>query len=175
MPRNRLSLSAVALVAGLVLTVACSGISTHADYEPGTEFSGLRTYAWLEPHILKSSEDHPLLTPMLIDRIEAAVDRELAAKGIVQIDRDEADFLIRKQLSVASRLQLNDPYYSYDRVTEFEEGTLVVDFLDPVTNRVVWRGVGQAKILGLESPEARGERVDDVVARILRQFPPDDG
>jgi len=165
-------LCSLLLAAFALLPAACSTVTARADYVPGTDYSGYRTFAWLEPHILASAEDHELVTPMLIDRIEAEVERGLGALGITRVEREAADLLVRKQLSVREQLKVNDPYYSYDSMQVYEVGSLVIDLIDSTDERLVWRGIGEARILDLKTPEERMARIQEVVDAILANFPP---
>jgi hypothetical protein len=67
--------------------------------------------------------------------------------------------------------------YCYDetcgtRVHEYEAGTLILDFVDTRTNRVVWRGWAQDAVQGmLESRDVMARKIDEAVTRMLEQFP----
>ena len=57
-------------------------------------------------------------------------------------------------------------------VTEYEEGTLLIDIIDASGNGLLWRGSGSTRLSGSATPEKRKERVNTAVAKILEQFPP---
>jgi hypothetical protein len=58
-------------------------------------------------------------------------------------------------------------------VDTYDVGTLLIDFISPQSNNVIWRGSGQSRIQELKTPEERQERIQDAVDRILKQFPPE--
>ena len=58
------------------------------------------------------------------------------------------------------------------RVDQYEEGTLVIDFLDASDRRLVWRGTGTRRLSRDLQPERVTKRVNEAVDEILAQFPP---
>jgi hypothetical protein len=59
-------------------------------------------------------------------------------------------------------------WYADERVM----GTLMVDMEDAHTGQLIWRGVGEKHVHQHEDPEDRTERVNKVVDKIFRKFPP---
>ncbi len=57
-------------------------------------------------------------------------------------------------------------------VDAYEQGTLVLDMADRKLGRLVWRGVGQARVHEASSPEKRQARIREAVASILAEYPP---
>jgi hypothetical protein len=152
-------------------TTSCSGITVDSDYEPGTNFSGYKTFAWTtrpSPGAAGARE----VSGLVADRIKRVVEAELVLRGLAEAGEAEADLVVDYHLSVAQKTRYNDPYYAYDRAQTYEEGTLLVDLIERKTQRIVWRGSGQTRILHLKTPEARANRVREVVTAIMEQFPP---
>ena len=58
------------------------------------------------------------------------------------------------------------PTYSY------EEGTLVLDFVDTETKQLIWRGSAKAEIDRVDSPEKSWEIIKKAVGEILKKYPP---
>jgi hypothetical protein len=54
----------------------------------------------------------------------------------------------------------------------FEEGSLVLDFVDTKTKRLIWRGSAKAEIDSVDSPEKSTEIIDKAVKEILKNYPP---
>jgi len=146
--------------------LACSSISVGADFDPETDFSNYESYAWLP------QEPTERVDQMVIDRIQRAVDNQLSSKNLSQVTADEASFLVKQKVLITNKLQVNDPYFSFDRYQQYEEGTLLIDFLDAKSRRLIWRGTGEARITELETPKEREDRVNEVVSAILAQYPP---
>jgi hypothetical protein len=54
----------------------------------------------------------------------------------------------------------------------YEAGTLLLDFVDTRTNRVVWRGWAEGSVDGMiDDQEWLEQRVDEAVRRILARLP----
>jgi len=181
--------STIALMALSAVVVACSGIRVDYDYDPGADFSRLRTWAWLPD---ARTSDDPRLDNALIDsRIRTAVESELAAKGYTPATSGMPDFHVAYHLSVEGKINVDTVYndyprggygrvgyrgsgwgYAETRVTEYDEGTLLIDILRPESGELLWRGTGQATVQEQSTPEKRTKRANAAVKKILENFPP---
>ena len=86
---------------------------------------------------------------------------------------------------IQSKVQITNWGYSHPRygrswrdghpidVYEYEEGTLVLDFVDTKANEVIWRGYASAVTDPVLTPEAREKRINEAALKILENFPPD--
>ena len=63
--------------------------------------------------------------------------------------------------------------YSGTYVREYTQGTLVIDVVDAGKNALAWRGSATAEIKRGSDPGRSQERLNDVAARILGPFPPE--
>lgn len=57
-------------------------------------------------------------------------------------------------------------------IYEYEEGSLILDFVDPKTKNLIWRGSGKAQVDSAMTPESRDKLINEAVAKILKNFPP---
>ncbi len=57
-------------------------------------------------------------------------------------------------------------------VDQYEEGTLLIDFVDTAARRLVWRGSGTRRLSRDPQPDRVTKRVNEAVDEILGQFPP---
>ena len=55
---------------------------------------------------------------------------------------------------------------------QYEVGILLVDFIDPKSDTVVWRGGAQSRVNERRDPEERQALVRAAVDQLLAQFPP---
>jgi hypothetical protein len=185
MPRS-MSLFALTVLMSGFIAVGCTNIRVQSDYDPEAPFSGLETYAW-SPDTGTKSDDPRIDNSLMDDRIRAAVDRELAASGFEPASDRAPDFLMTYHASLRTKLEsvttaagYRGSYgygawggYAQTLPAEYEEGTLILDVIDPEANRLIWRGTAQARAhRGDATPEERSERINAVVAKILAQFPP---
>ena len=172
-----------------VLLAACSGIQVASDYDPNADFSALHTYAWLSRPQSEPGAADPE-APFVNQRIVAALERELAAKGYEKIEQGQPDFYVGYHVAVEQKMttQMMDtsygyptgpgwyyrptPYTSRSYTYEYEEGTLAVDIADGANKVLVWRGTAQAELRKKFDPDKAEQRINEAVKRILEQFPP---
>jgi hypothetical protein len=55
---------------------------------------------------------------------------------------------------------------------EYTMGTFVLDFFDVASKELVWRGSAEGKLREYNTPEQKQDRANEVVQKILEQFPP---
>jgi hypothetical protein len=58
------------------------------------------------------------------------------------------------------------------RLSQYEEGTLMLDVIDSSSNELVWRGAAQARIDPNRSPQERTRLINSAVRKMLDRFPP---
>lgn len=165
----------VALLAGAL--VGCSSVQVSHDYDTNRDFSKLKTYAWVPRPAARDPET------LDEQRIHTAVDAALQAKGYV-LTESTPDFRTAFHVATKQKIDVKDWGYGggpYDRrwgrsnveVTEYEEGTLVIDVVDPKTNNMMWRGTARARLNRKPPPPAeRARRIAAAVDKILATFPP---
>ena len=86
-----------------VILGGCAGPRVSQDYEPGTDFSTYRTFAWKsadQPQTGDIRVDNPLVD----GRIREAVERALSGTGYREIDQAAADFLVEYGLTVQPKI-----------------------------------------------------------------------
>lgn len=176
--------------AGLALaTLGCTGVKITTDFDPAAvpAMQGYQTYRWIPD--TGPREDPELNNPIVIGRIQTAVNTALQAKGYREVSSG-GDFLVGWHADVDQRTSyttVND-YYGYgwgrwgyygggmgtSRTTEqrWEEGTLVILIADAGTEQLVWHGTATAEIGKAGTPEERQRRVNDAVAQMFKDFPP---
>jgi len=177
-----------------LVVAACSGISDNTNYDPSAtaRLEGYRTYAWLPQ---PTGKDERVYNPIVGARVEQTVDRYLLARGYQKVDASaNPDFLIGWHGAIHNALKAEtvdtyygypwggpfvDPFYAGGAVTlpetylrEYEEGSLILDVVDPVSKQLVWRGTAQAELSENASAEKQQKRLDKAVAKLLERFPP---
>ncbi len=175
------------LLSAVVLLGACSGIHVTTDYKESEDFSAWKTWSWYE---IKTPEGDAVRNTLLEDRIKSAIESELKARGYKQLESG-GDFQATYQLSSESKIESRDTsvgvsYGTYRRgygttvsygspvdIREYQEGTLMIDFVSPDGQELLWRGVVKKRLSGAEqTPEERNQAVREVVAAIIAKFPP---
>ena len=171
---------------------ACASMQLAWDYDEQADFSALRRYDWLPAP--EGSRDGPQLRydGLLESRLRKVVAEQLRLKGFQQ-DSERPDFLIAYHVAVEQRLSvtyLNELYgygpdwgyarhrrlYGYPgrpaRVSEYQQGTLILDVVRATDRQLIWRGAASDEVYPDLSPQARERRIGDAVEKILAPFPP---
>ncbi len=166
------------IVLGLmVIAFGCSGISVQYDYDAKTDFISLKTFN-LAPVKVQADID-----AFNVKRIQDAVSTQLESRGYTMTPNNP-DFLIAMPVGKKEKIQVTNWGYSYGPrwggyggpsrmdVFEYEEGTLILDFVDAQSMELIWRGVAKGEIRNYANPVKRNERIDEVVQIVLSNFPP---
>lgn len=152
-------------------------VSVRTDYNHKISFAEYKTY------FLDLSE-----APELRDTGRAALadalKSSMAARGITETSRAQADLIVVPVVSTQEKLHTvptrnttyvlshrgfgSGTWYINNDVTQFTEGTLVLDFLDRKRRVIVFRGLGQGV---LSTPQRNAAGIREVVTRIVAALP----
>jgi hypothetical protein len=186
---NSRCLAALSLLLAALLC-GCSSVTVRSDYDPEANFAPYRSYHWLDQPADNQSQ---ALSPLLQERIVRAVDTQLQERGYVKSGSESPDFFIGYHLRVENKLDvqtINRSYgygygrygrwgygypaggYSETRVSEYAQGTFILDIVDGASNELVWRGSAEGRLKDRKSPEEREKAVNETVAAVLKKFPP---
>ncbi len=170
----------LAVLCAMLLTVGCSTIySVRYDYDTEADFKGLKTYDWLEEYTEMSAID--------VKRIKDAIDRELQTRGCTQ-SLDDPDFMVAFHGTSEEKVNVVDHGYRYcpygrycygywgwgpaPTVYKYEEGTLIIDFIESQSLQMIWRGEAKGVLEPSSTPEKQEQVINEAVQRILQNFPP---
>jgi hypothetical protein len=159
-----------------VVTMSCSTIyDVRYDYERKTNFAGLKTYDWLV------APEGAEIEPLLQDRLKNAVNTALEGKGL-RMTSDDPDFLIAMQTMSKEKVRHSPKAWGYGygsrwyshkyRTRTYDEGTLVLDFVDNASKKLIWRGTAQGLVESNMTPEKLDDVVSEAVQKTLKNFPP---
>ena len=161
--------------------VACSTIyDVQHDYDTQADFESLKTYNWM------TVNENADIDSLNVERVKRAVNAELQAKGY-KMTTNDPDFLIAEHLGTKDKVQITswgygygshrwyrDGYWAPGGITayQYEEGSLIIDFIDAKSNKMIWRGVAKADLNHAGTPEENEKLINEAVQRILNNFPP---
>ena len=173
MKKNRL-LSVIPVAAAFACIALAASVST--DYDHHADFAKYHTYSWLG---VKAGNS------IWQDRITAAVDSQLAAKGWNKVPSggDAA-------VSAFGRTTEQDTMQTYydgfpgwgwrgwgggmgtstTQVIPEKVGNLTVDVFDGQTKQLIWRG--QASDVLSSKPDKNDKKMDKAVEDMFKKFPP---
>jgi hypothetical protein len=178
------------IIAVLALS-ACSSLKTSSDYDPAVNFTDVKTYAWVEK---KTADATYHLDGLMDQRVRAAVNDQLQLKGLSMVSADKADVLVNYLTKVDKKINVDtfntnygyNPYYgagwgrggmggvghTQTTVREYEVGTLILDFVDTKSGKLVWRGSVADTMRDKDTPEERVEVVNIAIGALLQNYPP---
>ncbi len=175
-----------------VLAIGCSSIKVRTDHDELVSFRDFRTYMWIAG--VSGNRGNPAVdSPLTGRRIQNAVDGELIGRGYRRTDAGVPDFYITYSVTSLRRTDITstgDPYsHRYfsgyrayrnhgvgveAQTSHWIESTIVLDVIDAATGEVVWRGWATADLDTNPSPDRVSYYVERAVAKILKEFPPED-
>lgn len=164
----------------LLTAVTVSAQKVKVISDPAADFSKYKTYAW---------DKGMLANPIIRQYIVAAVDKEMAAKGLQKVEA-EPDLTVTTLTATESDLTVTNPSWapalnsiatgipSSSQAWPVTKGTLLVGISDAKTKSSVWRGTASQT---LENGPT-GDRVRDAksvekpinkaIQKMFKQFPP---
>lgn len=174
------------LAASVLLLAGCSSVSVTRDYGASSDFSILKTYAW--QHATQPKTGNPRIDNDLMDeRIRSAVDAQLAEKGFMLVPKEEADCLVAYFVEYKQRIGGNSVSFGLGggnngryggagyntSISDYDEGYLTIDIIDPASGKNIWRGVGRRTTYEGSNPKKLTKIVNTAASRILAKFPPE--
>src|SRR6188474_3384815 len=180
MQKKHVVLALAALLAPAVVLAQ----KTSYDYDKTANFASYKTYGL---------KDGTKVGQQLIDdRIVAAIDAQLATKGLKKVDANPDVFVVyhvafdkQKDISTYSS-GYGGGYGAYGwryggswaggtsttQVRDILVGTLVIDLADAKTAQLAWRGMGVKEVDTQAKPEKRDKSINNAVAKMFKNYPP---
>ena len=175
--RMTVGLAVIGMASGCATTMS---VSSHVDRS--LDFAQFRTFDWGPADALPTGDPRLDKDPFFKDHVQGAVERGLAARGMELISAGSPDLLIHYHANITERIDVNkaDRAYGYCQGADcppesiwYEAGTLVLDFMDARTNKLVWRGWAQNSVEDmLRDKDKMAGTIDRAVAEMLSRLPP---
>lgn len=170
------SLAAI-LIFSAIIFAGCSTISVNQDYDPAYDFSKLKTFGFI-PITSEAGIDQ-----LNADRLGEALKTNLLAKGFSLAEQADFGIALFFTKSTKTDITTTGGYgygygyrgyggMGYTDIYQYDEGTLVIDFIDMAENKLIWRGIGSGVMSDNPSVEERTANINYAVSEILAQFPP---
>ncbi|MGH9148478.1 MAG: DUF4136 domain-containing protein, partial [Vicinamibacterales bacterium] len=167
-----------------------AGVDVRSEFEKKFDFATVRTWAWNprgagEVKMARTPDDDPEAVrkraePIIRESVAAELGRHKLQLADTNPDLTLTYYLLLTIGSSAQNLgQFLPPVAAWglppftpqtQSLTVAEQGSLVLDF--SATDRVVWRGIAQAKIKWEDDAEKRTKLLREAVRDLLRRFPP---
>jgi hypothetical protein len=177
------------LALSLFVLAAGAGTATAQDvrynFDKSVNFAEFKTYKWVP---IKGAAQ---LSDLVDKQIKAAMDAELAKKGLTKTDADTADLYVGYQAGVGQEKE----YTSFDTgwgygpgygrgwygggggmttgtTTTIYIGQLALDMYSVKPKTLVWRGVASKTIDPEAKPEKQEKNLKKAVEKMLKNYPP---
>jgi hypothetical protein len=164
---------------GLVLIIpSCSSINVSYDYDKTANFSAFKTYAYTPEAMSLAVGD------LNRDRIIAAVDAEMAARGFTKSDSPDAliDLIVQAKERVQATATNSGGYYgrygygggfstTHIDYNQYVDGTLFINFIDKSSEKMIWQGRGTKTLDENASPQKKETNIKNAVKMIYAKFP----
>ena len=164
---------AFALLAILFAAHGALAQKVTVEFDRAADFSKYKTFAIRAGEL--NSRNAALNSELVRKQINDDIARGLTAKGLTEVTSGASDLNIRYTFGSARRTQVEAypaGWYGlgtrYVRVP-YAEGTLVIDFRDPGTRSLVWRGIASEDKSDLSKIQGK---LDDMVKKSLEKYPP---
>ena len=184
---KRLCLMVMALLAIGANNAAAQDV--RYDFDKDAPFSDYKTYKWVD---IKGSDK---INELAQRQIRAALQAELATKGLTKTDSDDADLYIGDQTAIGTEKQFSSystgwgtgpgwggGWYGGGMTSETTTGStstiyigqLALDMYDSRKKKLVWRGVASKTLDPKAKPDKREKNLKKAVAKLLKNYPPPD-
>jgi hypothetical protein len=179
----------IVLLAALALAPAAFAAKPNIQWNKDYDFSHIKTFAWQDPTAPSLAQSNPFMHKFIQDEIE----KRLAAAGLMKAGTGAApDVIVTYHGSVQNQVQLQSDSFGYGfggygtpgwgmygygaagpvstttRVVNYQEGTLVVDIVDPMKKELVWRG-STTPILISDSNDKTQKNISKALDAMVKQ------
>jgi hypothetical protein len=139
---------------------------------------------------LADEEDLSIASAVKLDnlitrQLTSALEAELAKKGLIRTDSDNADLYLGYQVAIGKEKELTTfntawgagprwrgPGIGTVTTNTLLVGSLALDMYDVSKKQLVWRGVVTKTIDQGAKPEKRQQNLQKAVAKLLKNYPP---
>jgi len=143
------------------------------EFDQNADFTKFITFAIRSREL--NSQNPALNSDLVKKQIDAAIEKYLTAKGLTEVANGPSDLNVRYHFGAARKTEVEAypaGWYGwgtrYVRVP-YSEGTLVIDFRDPTTHSLVWRGIASED---KSNPTDIEKKLDDMVKKAIDKYPP---
>ncbi len=178
--------STVMLSIMLALATSTFAQKVNVEYGHQVDFSKYTTYKW-------GTNKGELPDPQEDTHVKNKIDRVLQAKSLHKVDSGPADLIVTYQATTKTEQQEVDTYqdlgwgmgmgygwgfgwgdmspgYSTSSLVYIHKGELLVDFADPATKRIVFRGYSIGAFH--DNPVKEDELLGKALDKMFKNFPP---
>ena len=167
------------LFVGLCMLVNCAKTDwqVKSAHDPRANFVSVTTFRWTSSTLERLHKS--TLTNEDIDlQLKKSIGDQLGKKGVRLATEDELPDVLVAYHAVASERALAEVGSAPTEnatagtvPTVVDQGTIIIDLINPDGGNVIWRGIGRAELKAKTQQEGLA-LLDRAAAQVLAQFPP---
>jgi hypothetical protein len=169
----------LAVALSVVLATACVPMRVRSYAGPDADVGVYRTYQWAGGDLGSTGDPRLDSNRFFIERVQQTADAQMRLRGYEKTATGTPDLVLHLHARVKQRLDASE----LDRVNGrcerddrrayiFDEGTLLIDFVDARTDALVWRGWAERSLDGVVDDQAwMNQVVDKAVVAIFGRLP----
>jgi hypothetical protein len=167
----------------LAFAGCAASIHTNAFAARGIDLTRYRTYSWVAAGDQSTGDPRLDNNRFFHERIRTDVEKHLAARGLENVTHGTAELLLQAHVRISQRIDPDranrafgyegrPPEEYSDEPFVYDQGMIMLDFIDARTNRLVWRGWAETSMdQVIDNQTWMEEKIDRCVTRILSTFP----
>jgi hypothetical protein len=177
------SIPLISLAVALTATACTPSVDVRTQTAPDASIGGRQTF-WIlavparRVDAASAASDDPMLANSITNRaLVNDLTRAFEGRGYV-VNATNPDFTVAYYASTREKLDLNTWNYGYSwrrwprqyvDVTQYTEGTVIVDVIDPASKELLWRGQGVSAVSS--DPAKYASELNKTVTAVLSKFP----
>jgi len=191
--RRPVAATLILAVVVLAATLAAAGIKIKVEFDKTYNFAALKTYGWHpdgagEVKLLSTLDEDPAAVLARFGPVlQGALEVELAKRGLVPAPAGtKPNVYIHYYILIGPGSEsqfrgqfiggvpawgLPDFAMTTTALKIYEQGTVVLDFVDVPRMEIIYRGIAETETQRQRTPQERDKRVTDGVTEMLKKFP----
>ncbi len=178
----------ICVVFSVVFAGCTSLVNVQTESGDSANLTGLKTYDWLQTNT-PPAESVRVNNSEVVGLVRDAVEKSLQKKGYTRDEAGNPDFVVTWFGAIEAKVKKEsiDHFYrttGYGAVAtqlapkkegavimEYEEGTILIDVLNPKSHETIWRGSGTDRLLKEMNEAEAATYINRMVGQILKDFP----
>jgi hypothetical protein len=159
------------VLAGALMLAAVPVLAqqVNVDFDKAVAFANFKTYSWT------TGTMPPGANPLMVQRVNAAVDAELSAIGLLKVDKDP-DMLVAVHGATREDVSLQSWGYAprfggagQVDVNRVVVGTLMVDLIDARAKKLAFRATASDTVS--DNPQKNEKKIHKAVEKMFEKYP----
>ena len=183
--RQMRSLTMAIAMTSAIMFSGCAATNVGSYLASQADLTRYHSFAWATPDHFETGDPRLDNNPFFQDRVQAAIEKELASRGVEKTAAGSAALIVHYYLNVKQQIHADEAEQVQANQTEeqsgygtgsapyvYDDSTLVIDLVDARTDKLVWRGWVEGSVEGaIDNQQLMEQQIDRAVTRILTKLP----